>query len=156
MILKKYQIYIGSLFLQKFINTSLIFFCIVIIINFFEEVRFSEKYNTELYYTIYLSLLNAPSLLFEILPFVFLITIKFFYLELNEKNELEILSSNGISNTKIIYILSLIASLLGVFILIFLKRLDFLKNITLSYFIQFICLYLMLLHFFLKFCHLFS
>ncbi len=119
MILKKYQIYIGSLFLQKFINTSLIFFCIVIIINFFEEVRFSEKYNTELYYTIYLSLLNAPSLLFEILPFVFLITIKFFYLELNEKNELEILSSNGISNTKIIYILSLIASLLGVFILIF-------------------------------------
>jgi len=119
MILKKYQSYIASLFLQKFMSTSLIFFCIVIIINFFEEVRFSEKYNTELFYTIYLSLLNAPSLLFEILPFIFLITIKFFYLELNEKKELEILSSNGISNTKIIYLLSILSLMLGIFILIF-------------------------------------
>ncbi len=119
MIIKKYQSYITSLFLHKFINVSLIFFCIVIIINFFEEIRFSEKYNTELFYTIYLSLLNAPSLLFEILPFIFLISIKFFYLDLSEKNELEIFNSNGVSNSKIIYILSLISILLGIFILIF-------------------------------------
>ncbi len=119
MIYKKHQSYLTSLFFQKFIKTSLVFLCIVIIINFFEEVRFSEKYNTELFYTIYLSILNAPSLLFEIFPFVFLISIKFFYLELSEKNELEIFNSNGISNIKIIYILSLITMFLGIFILIF-------------------------------------
>ena len=43
--------------------------------------------------------------MFEIFPFIFLITVKFFYLNLNEKNELEILNSNGISNLKIIYLL---------------------------------------------------
>ena len=40
--------------------------------------------------------------MFEIFPFIFLITVKFFYLNLNEKNEIEILNSNGISNLKII------------------------------------------------------
>ena len=78
MILKKYQTYLGKLFVDKFIKISLIFFCVVILINFFEEIRFSEKYNTDLYYTIYLSILNAPSLIFEVLPFIFFVTIKFF------------------------------------------------------------------------------
>ena len=53
--LKKYQIYLSNLFLTKFILVSFVFFCIVIIVNFFEEIRFAEKYDTELYYIIYLS-----------------------------------------------------------------------------------------------------
>ena len=119
MILKKYQTYLGKLFVDKFIKISHIFFCVVIIINFFEEIRFSEKYNTDLYYTIYLSILNAPSLIFEVLPFVFFVTIKFFYLDLNEKNELSILNSNGISNLRIIFILVIITFTLGIFLLTF-------------------------------------
>ena len=119
MILKKYQTYLRKLFVDKFIKISLIFFCVVILINFFEEIRFSEKYNTDLYYTIYLSILNAPSLIFEVLPFVFFVTIKFFYLDLNEKNELSILNSNGISNLRIIFILVIITFTLGIFLLTF-------------------------------------
>ena len=76
-----------------------------IIINIFEEIKFSEKYNTEIYYTIYLSLLNTPSIMFELFPFIFLISVKYFYLNLTEKNELGILNSNGISNLKIIYLI---------------------------------------------------
>ena len=101
--LKKYQNYLYLLFLKNFITISFIFFCIVIIINIFEEIRFAEKHNTDVYYIIYLSILNAPSLIFEIFPFIFLISVKFFYLFLKEKNELEILNSNGISNIKIIF-----------------------------------------------------
>ena len=119
MILKKYQTYLGKLFIEKFVKISLIFFCVVIIINFFEEIRFAEKYNTDLYYTIYLSLLNAPSLIFEVLPFVFFVAIKFFYLDLIEKDELNILNSNGISNLKIIYLLIIITTMLGIFLLLF-------------------------------------
>ena len=103
MIFKKYQKYIYSLFSKNFFVISLMFFCVVIIINFFEEIRFSEKYDTEIYYTVYLSFLNAPSLIFEIFPFIFLITAKIFYLNLLEKNEISILNSNGVSNFKIIY-----------------------------------------------------
>ena len=85
--LKKYQNYIFSLFIKKLVLISFIFFCIVIIINFFEEIKFSEKYNTEIYYSVYLSLMNAPSLMFEILPFIFLICVKFFYLSYDEIDE---------------------------------------------------------------------
>ncbi len=117
--LKKYQSYIYSLFLKNFIIISFIFLCLVIIVNFFEEVKFSEKHSMEIQYTIYLSILNAPSLIFEIFPFIFLITVKTFYLTLHDKNEIKILNSNGISNFKIIYHLIGISSLIGLFLLLF-------------------------------------
>ena len=78
MIIKKYQSYMGKLFINKFLKVSVVFFCVVIIVNFFEEVRFSEKYEIDIYYVIYLSILNAPSLIFEILPFIFLFLLNFF------------------------------------------------------------------------------
>ena len=96
--LKIYQKYIYSNFIKSFISISFIFFFIVIIINFFEEIRFLEKYDTDFYFSIYLSILNAPSLMFEVFPFIFLITVKFFYLKLEENREMEILNSNGVSN----------------------------------------------------------
>ena len=119
MILKKYQTYLYMLFLKRFILVSFIFLCLVIIVNFFEEVRFSEKYNTEFFYIAYLSILNAPSLIFEIFPFIFLITIKIFYLNLSDKNELKILNSNGVSNFKIIYLLIFLSTFIGIFLLFF-------------------------------------
>ena len=61
MILKKYQFYLYFQFIKKFIYTSIIFFCLVIIVNFFEEVRFSEnimqKYIIPFTY-LYLTLLH--------------------------------------------------------------------------------------------------
>ena len=117
--LKKYQEYLFLLFVKRFILTSLVFFSAVVLVNVFEEINFMEKYDTNLYYVLYLSLLNSPSLIFEIFPFIFLISVKLFYLNLLEKNELEILKSNGISNSNIILILTSIAALLGTIILIF-------------------------------------
>ena len=119
MIFKKYQIFLFTLFIQKLVKISLVFFCVVILINFFEEIRFSEKYEAEVYFVIYLSLLNAPSLIFEILPFVFFVTIIFFYLDLTEKYEIELLHTNGISNLKIVIQLSVFVALLGFFVLFF-------------------------------------
>ena len=117
MIVKKYQNYIFSKFIINFINLTVIFFCIVVIINFFEEIRFSEKYNIEVYFTIYLSFINAPSLIFEMFPFIFLIAVKLFYINLMEKDELSILNTNGISNFKIICNLVIITAIIGLFLL---------------------------------------
>ena len=119
MILKKYQSYLTSIFLKQFAIICFIFFCLVIIINFFEEVRFSEKYSVDLFYAIYLSFLNAPSLIFEMFPFIFLITVKVFYLKLNDRNELDILNSNGISKIRVIFLLIITSIFLGLFILLF-------------------------------------
>ena len=117
--IKKYQSYIYSLFVKNFLFITIIFFCLVIIVNFFEEIKFSEKNNIDIYYSIYLSLLNAPSLIFEIFPFIFLISVKAFYLSLNDRNELKILNANGISNFKIVFLLSLITTIIGIFLLLF-------------------------------------
>ena len=118
MIIKKYQSYIYSQFTKIFLFVSLVFISIIYIIHIFEEIRFHEKYNTEPYYIIYLSFLNAPAVMFEIFPFIFLISIKFFYLRFSEKNELNILNMNGVSKLKIIYFLSLFSMFLGVFLLL--------------------------------------
>ena len=117
--LKKYQSYIFSLFFRNFILISFIFFCLIIIINFFEEIKFSEKNNIDTYYSLYLSILNAPSLIFEVFPFIFLITVKTFYLKLNDNNEFKILNSNGISNFKIVLLLAILSALIGIFLLLF-------------------------------------
>ena len=61
-----------------------------------------------------------PSLIFEIFPFIFLITVKAFYLNLNDRNEIDILNSNGISNLKIVFLLMLLSLLLVLFIVILL------------------------------------
>ena len=66
-----------------------------------------------------MSFLNAPSLIYEIFPFIFLITIKFVYLNLNDKNELKILNSNGISNLNIITMLVVLSIVMGLFLLVF-------------------------------------
>ena len=65
-----------------------------------------------------LALLNTPSVLFELFPFIFLITTKFFYIYLNDKNEIEILKNNGISYFKILTILSFSVFIMGAIILV--------------------------------------
>ena len=50
---------------------------------------------------VFLKFLNTPSIFFELFPFVFLISVKFFYIQLFEKNELEIFKNNGINYFKI-------------------------------------------------------
>ena len=75
--------------------------------NFFEELKFFDDHNNSSYYPFFLALLNSPSILFELFPFIFLITVKFFYIYINERNEIEILKNNGIDYFKILSILSL-------------------------------------------------
>ena len=49
---------------------------------------------------IILTFLNAPSVLYEIFPFIFLIATQFFYLDLIDKNELLVFKNHGINNFK--------------------------------------------------------
>ncbi len=119
MIVKEYQKYLVSIFLKNFFIISFIFLCIGLIINIFEEIKFFEKYQAGLFYPIYLSVLNSPSLLFDIFPFIFLISAKFFFINLHDKKELEIFKTNGVSNFNILSIVSILTLLIAVFLLIF-------------------------------------
>ena len=116
--LKKYQIYIASIFLKNLFYISLIFLGLTFILNFFEELKFFESYDVGIRYPILLTFLNSPSILFELFPFIFLIAIKFFYIHLNEKNELEIFRNHGIDNLKVLSLLSVCTFISGLLILL--------------------------------------
>ena len=118
MIIKKYQRYLITTYFNHFIIISILFLCLAFILNLFEELKFFDDHETASYYPFLLALLNIPSVLFELFPFIFLITTKFFYIYLNDKNEFEILKNNGINNIKILSILSILSISIGIIILI--------------------------------------
>ena len=115
---KTYQLYVGKIFLKNLLLISLIFLGLSFILNFFEELKFFENYDVGIKYPILLTFLNSPSILFELFPFIFLISIKFFYIHLNEKNEIEIFKNHGIDNLKVLSLLSICTIVCGVFVLL--------------------------------------
>ena len=119
MIIKKYQQYLITTYFYHFIIVSIIFLTLGFILNFFEELKFFDDHEVGAFYPFILALLNTPSILFELFPFIFLITIKFFYIYLNDRGEIEILKNNGINYFKILSILSTLSIFLGIIILVF-------------------------------------
>ena len=113
--IKIYKIYLLKNFLSYFCVVSLIFFSLSFLLNILEEIVFLEKYNVSYIYPILLTFLNSPSILFEIFPFIFLITSQLFFLNLQENKELELLKIAGINNFSLIrqvVFISLIAGIL--------------------------------------------
>ena len=88
MIVNTYKKYILNLFTKSLIEIILIFFALILIINLFDEINFLKKENVSGFYPIFLSLLNTPSVIFDILPFIFLVSTIFFFIKLMDKNEL--------------------------------------------------------------------
>ena len=103
--IKIYQIYLIKLFFKKLINTSLLFLFLTMILSIFGEISFFKDLDVNLLLPILMSALNAPSTIFEIFPFIFLISTQFFFLELIDKNELEFLKVNSLNNFKLIRLL---------------------------------------------------
>ena len=127
--MKKYIKFLISLFNKCFFKVLTIFFIIILILNILEQVEFFKDENLNLFYLVFLSFLNTPSIVFEILPFIFLLAAQLFFLQLIENNELEIFKYNGLNNVKIIKILSIYSFVLGViFVIVFYNISSVLKN----------------------------
>ena len=100
-----------SLFFVFFIMASLVY-----ILNLLTELEFFKEINIEIYFPLFLSLLNSPAMLFEMFPFIFLLTTQLFFIKLFNNNEIEVLKYSGLKNTKIILILSIVSILVGIII----------------------------------------
>tara|TARA_B100001057_G_scaffold22649_1_gene20998 strand:- start:5895 stop:6977 length:1083 start_codon:yes stop_codon:yes gene_type:complete len=116
MIFKVYQNYLGKMFLITFVKAVFIFVGIAFILNIFEEINFFKDLEVSLTLPIFLTFLNIPSIIFEIFPFIFLIATQFFFIKLIEQNENVAFKNFGLSNLKIISLLSIISFLVGVLI----------------------------------------
>tara|TARA_B100000767_G_C19737383_1_gene524531 strand:+ start:496 stop:1575 length:1080 start_codon:yes stop_codon:yes gene_type:complete len=117
--IKTFDQYLIRLFLKKILNISLVFLTLVFILNVFEEIVFFQNSKVSFFFPFLITLLNAPATLFEIFPFIFLISTQFFFLELISKNELEVLKTNGLDNFRVIKILFLTSFILGFVLLVF-------------------------------------
>ena len=115
--LQTYQIYLGKIFLITLVKTFLIFFSLAFILNIFEEVNFFKEVNVSMSLPIFLTFLNIPSIIFDIFPFIFLITAQFAFIKLIEQNEIIVMKNFGLDNLKIIKVLSIISFCLGIFII---------------------------------------
>ncbi len=113
--LKTYQKYIIQKFISKFFLITFIFFALTIVLGSLEEISFSKDLDINFIYPYFLTLLNAPITLFEIFPFIFLLTTQFLFYDLFKKEELNLLKTNGLSNFSIIKIIFFIAITIGLF-----------------------------------------
>ena len=127
--MKTYIKFILNLFNISFLKIFIIFFFIILIINILEQVEFFKKIDISFLYLVFLSFLNTPSIIFEILPFIFLLSTQIFFIQLIEKNELEIFKYTGLNNIGIIKILGIYSFILGIiFVILFYHMSSVLKS----------------------------
>ena len=127
--MKTYIKFLINLFNISFFKVFIIFFIFILISNILEQIEFFKNIDLSFNYLILLSFLNTPSIIFEILPFIFLLSTQVFFIQLIEKNELEIFKYTGLDNIKIMKILGAYSFLLGiVFIIFFYNTSSILKN----------------------------
>ena len=115
--IKKFESYLIKLFIKKIFNIFLIFFALIFILGLFEEITFFEKSEVKLLFPIFMSILNVPATLFEIFPFIFLIGTQFFFLDIIDKNELELLKVNGLSNIRVLRTLFFTSFFMGLMLI---------------------------------------
>ena len=109
--------YLAKEFFKIVINTSLIFFCLGFVLNLFEEINFFKDLEVGLNMPIILSFLFVPSLLYNMFPFVILISGIWFFLKIKKTDEIIALKVSGISNFSIIIIPSIVSIILGILII---------------------------------------
>ena len=132
--MKTYYKFILTTFCKSFLFVFFVMFSLVIILNILSELEFFRNVEVNLIFPIYLSLLNSPSLIFEMFPFIFLITTQLFFINLFNDNQILIFKYSGLKNSKIISTITIFSFLLGIFIIsIFYSFSSNLKNYYLEF-----------------------
>jgi len=97
-----HKLYLLKKFLKKIFLVSCIFFALVLIVNLIEEINFLKDMGGKIFLPVWLTLLNAPSLLYEVFPFIILISTQIFFIDIIENKELFILKNLGLNNLNIL------------------------------------------------------
>lgn len=115
--MKTYIKFLTVIFLNSFFYVSAIMLSLIFILNLLSELDFFKDTNADNLLPIYLSLLNSPMLIFEMFPFIFLISTQLFFITLFNNNELSIFKYTGLKNSKILFVASIISFILGIIII---------------------------------------
>ena len=116
MIIKIYQQYLIKSLLKWIFLISGIFLILSFLLNIIEEIRFFKNLDLGISFSFLLTFLNVPSILYEIFPFIFLISTQMFFVNLFEKEELIVLKKHGVDNLVLIKILIITSLVCGILI----------------------------------------
>ena len=131
--MKTYIKFLIYIFVKSFFFVSLVLLSLIFILNLLTELEFFKNIQVSTYYPMYIALLNTPSLLFEMFPFVFLLTTQVFFVNLLNNNQIQIFKYSGLKNSRIMLILSTVSFFIGIIIIIFFYNLSSsLKNFYLE------------------------
>ena len=115
--MKTYIKFLSKIYLNSFFYVSLIMFSLIFILNLLSELDFFKDINVNSYFPVYLSLLNSPTYIFEMFPFIFLISTQLFFITLFNNDQLSIFKYSGLKNSKILFTISLMSFFLGLLII---------------------------------------
>ena len=131
--MKTYTQFLIRIYLSSLLNIFLIFFSLIFILNLLTELDFFRDIDVNSFLPIYLSLINTPMFVFEMFPFIFLISTQFFFNSLFNNNELNVFKYSGLKNSKIFSIITLATFIIGIFIIVIFYNLSSnLKNLYLG------------------------
>ena len=115
--MKTYIKFLCYIFLRSFFYVFLVMFSLVFILNVLSELEFFKDIDVGIDFTLLLSLLNSPSMIFEMFPFIFLLTTQFFFIKLFNNNELEVFKYSGLKNSSILITISFLSLIMCVIII---------------------------------------
>jgi len=131
--MKTYTKFLCFIFFKSFFYVTIIMLSLVFILNVLSELDFFKEIEIGIDFILLLSLLNSPSMIFEIFPFIFLITTQLFFIKLFNNNEIEIFKYSGLKNSNILSTILSITLLMGILtVLIFYNFSANLKNFYLE------------------------
>jgi lipopolysaccharide export system permease protein len=117
--MKVYVKFICKNFLKSFLYISLVLFSLILILNILSEIEFFTNIDVKTRLPIYLALINSPSLIFEMFPFIFLLSTQVFFINLFNNNEIQIFKYSGLKNSQLLKIISFLTFLISFLIITF-------------------------------------
>ena len=106
--------YIGKEFFKVILNTFLIIFCLGFIMNVFEEINFFKDFNVGIVVPLTLSLIIVPSFLYNMFPFIVLLSGIWFFLKIKKSDEVTAMKVSGMSNFSIMLVPCLLSITIGI------------------------------------------
>ena len=114
--MKVYTKFLTLTFFNSLVFVTIITLSLIFILNLLSELDFFKDIDVDTYFLIFLSILNSPTMIYEIFPFILLITTQLFFIKLFNNNEIEIFKYSGLKNSKILVIISINTILVGLLI----------------------------------------
>ena len=99
--MKVYTVYFINIFIRSLLYVTGVAISLVLILNLLAELNFFQNIKVENYFTLLLAFLNSPIFIFDMFPFIFLVTSQLFFIKLFKNSELLTFKYSGLKNSNI-------------------------------------------------------